>query len=121
MSCRSRRGGDRKASARPEGSRSVAAWTARLQARRAAKVERLGGYAHLNTAESFFSILKRGITGTYHSVSEAHLHRYLAEFDFRYNNRTALCVEDAERAAKTLKGTEGKRLMYNQARRTQDD
>lgn len=77
---------------------------------------RLGGYAHVNTAESFFSILKRGITGTYHSVSEAHLHRYLAEFDFRYNNRTALGVEDAERAAKALKGAEGKRLMYNQSR-----
>ena len=77
---------------------------------------RLGGYAHCNTAESFFSILKRGITGTYHSVSEAHLHRYLAEFDFRYNHRTALGVEDAERAAKTLKGAEGKRLMYNQPR-----
>lgn len=77
---------------------------------------RLGGYAHCNTAESFFSILKRGITGTYHSVSEAHLHRYLAEFDFRYNNRTGLGVEDAERAAKALKGAEGKRLMYNQSR-----
>ncbi|MFA6206183.1 MAG: IS1595 family transposase [Methylocystis sp.] len=77
---------------------------------------RLGGYAHCNTAESFFSILKRGITGTYHSVSEAHLHRYLAEFDFRYNNRTGLGVEDTGRAAKALKGAEGKRLMYNQAR-----
>lgn len=75
---------------------------------------RLGGYVHCNTAESFFSILKRGITGTYHSVSEAHLHRYLAEFDFRYNNRTGLGVEDTERAAKALKGAEGKRLMYNQ-------
>jgi transposase-like protein len=77
---------------------------------------RLGGYAHCNTAESFFSILKRGITGTYHSVSEAHLHRYLAEFDFRYNARTALGVEDTERAARALKGAEGKRLMYNQSR-----
>ncbi|NUJ80966.1 IS1595 family transposase [Methylocystis sp. FS] len=77
---------------------------------------RLGGYAHCNTAESFFSTLKRGITGTYHSVSEAHLHRYLAEFDFRYNNRTGLGVEDTERAAKALKGAEGKRLMYNQPR-----
>ncbi len=77
---------------------------------------RLGGYAHCNTAENFFSILKRGITGTYHSVSEAHLHRYLAEFDFRYNNRTGLGVEDAERAARALKGAEGKRLMYNQPR-----
>lgn len=53
---------------------------------------RLGSYVHVNTAESFFSILKRGIIGTYHSVSEAHLHRYLNEFYFRYNNRSALGV-----------------------------
>ena len=46
---------------------------------------RLGGYIHINTAENFFSILKRGIIGSYHHVSEAHLHRYLGEFDFRYN------------------------------------
>jgi transposase-like protein len=75
---------------------------------------RMGGFIHINTAENFYSILKRGITGTYHSVSEAHLHRYLAEFDFRYNNRSGLGVADAERAAKALKGAEGKRLMYNQ-------
>ena len=75
---------------------------------------RLGGYAHINTAENFYSILKRGITRTYHSVSEAHLHRNLAEFDFRYSNRPGLGVEDTERAAEALKGAEGKRLMYNQ-------
>lgn len=75
---------------------------------------RLGGFMHINTAENFFSILKRGITGTYHSVSEAHLHRYLAEFDFRYNARSGLGVEDAERAARALKGAEGKRLTYRQ-------
>lgn len=75
---------------------------------------RLGSFIHTNTAESFFSILKRGITGTYHSVSEAHLHRYLSEFDFRHNNRSALGIEDAERAAKALKGIEGKRLTYRQ-------
>ena len=67
-----------------------------------------------NAAENFFSILKRGVTGTYHSISEAHLHRYLKEFDFRYNNRSGLGVEDAERAAKMLKGIEGKRLTYHQ-------
>jgi transposase-like protein len=67
-----------------------------------------------NTAENYFSILKRGIYGVYHSVSEAHLSRYLAEFDFRYSNRSALGIEDAERAAKALKGIEGKRLTYNQ-------
>jgi transposase-like protein len=72
---------------------------------------RMGGYIHVNTAENFFSILKRGITGVYHSVSEAHLHRYLAEFDFRYNNRSKLGVKDTERAAKAMKGMVGKRLM----------
>jgi hypothetical protein len=48
-------------------------------------------------------------------VSEAHLHRYLKEFDFRYDNRSKLGVEDTERAAKALKGAEGKRLTYHQA------
>jgi transposase-like protein len=67
-----------------------------------------------NNAENYFSILKRGIYGTYHSVSEAHLGRYLAEFDFRYSNRSKLGVEDTERAALALKGIEGKRLTYNQ-------
>jgi transposase-like protein len=67
-----------------------------------------------NSVEGYFSILKRGIYGVYHSVSEAHLHRYLTEFDFRFNNRSKLGVEDAERAALTLKGIEGKRLTYNQ-------
>jgi transposase-like protein len=75
---------------------------------------RLGGFVHVNTAENFYSILKRGIVGVYHSVSEAHLHRYLKEFDFRYNNRSGLGVEDTERAAKVLKGVEGKRLTYDQ-------
>jgi transposase-like protein len=73
---------------------------------------RLGGFAHINTAESFFSVFKRGLMGVYHSVSEAHLHRYLVEFDFRHNNRSALGVTDGERAAKALKGIEGKRLTY---------
>jgi len=75
---------------------------------------RFGGFAHVNTAENFYSILKRGITGIYHSVSETHLHRYLREFDFRYSNRSGLGIEDAERAAKTLRGVEGKRLTYAQ-------
>jgi hypothetical protein len=66
--------------------------------------------------ENYYSILKRGITSVYHSVSEAHLHRYLAEFDFRYSNRSKLGVEDAERAARALKGAEGKRLQYRQPR-----
>lgn len=77
---------------------------------------RLGAFVHTNTVENFFSILKRGITGTYHQVSEAHLHRYLAEFDFRHNTRTALGGTDTERAAKAVKGIEGKRLTYKQPR-----
>jgi transposase-like protein len=64
---------------------------------------------HTNTVENYFSILKRGIIRTYHHVSEAHLHRYGAEFDFRYNNRG---VTDMERAAVAAKGIEGKRLTY---------
>ncbi len=76
---------------------------------------RLGGYAHVNTAEGFFSILKRGITGTYHSVSEANLHRYLAEFDFRYNNRAKLGCNDMASADRALYGVVGKRLTYAQS------
>jgi hypothetical protein len=67
----------------------------------------MGDYMHINTAENFYSILKRGITGVYHQVSEAHLHRYLAEFDFRYNNRSGLGVEDEERTRKAIKGASG--------------
>jgi transposase-like protein len=64
---------------------------------------------HANTAENFFSILKRGVIGTYHHWSEAHIHRYLAEFDFRYSTKD---VSDRERADKALQGIVGKRLMY---------
>ena len=71
-----------------------------------------GKFWHTNTVEGYFSILKRGITGTYHHVSQQHLKRYLAEFDFRYNERSALGVSDAERAAKMLSGIVGKRLTY---------
>lgn len=69
-----------------------------------------------NTVEGYFSILKRGITGTYHHVSSQHLKRYLAEFDFRYNNRAALQIEDPARAESALKGIVGKRLTYKQPR-----
>ncbi len=61
-----------------------------------------GRTVSINISENFYSIFKRGITGVYHSISEAHLHRYLMEFDFRYNNRSKLGVEDDERAAKLL-------------------
>jgi hypothetical protein len=67
---------------------------------------------HTNTAENFFSVFKRGVVGTYHHISEQHLDRYLAEFDFRYNNRVGLGVNDAARSKKLLKGIVGKRLTY---------
>ena len=70
---------------------------------------RMGGFAHSNTAENFFSIFKRGVIGTYHHMSEAHLGRYCREFDMRYNTRT---MTDGERASIILKGMEGKRLTY---------
>ena len=72
---------------------------------------RLGGYVHTNTVESHFALIKRGIYGTYHSLSEAHLHRYLAEFDFRANTRK---LTDAERCNSLLAGVQGKRLLYRQ-------
>jgi transposase-like protein len=68
-----------------------------------------GGFKHSNTAENFFSIFKRGVIGTYHHMSEAHLARYCREFDLRYNTRA---ITDGERAAVILKGAEGKRLTY---------
>lgn len=74
--------------------------------------EYVRGEAHTNTIESYFAILKRGIIGTYHGVSSHHLKRYLAEFDFRYNEREALGVNDAERATRAVTGAKGKRLTY---------
>ena len=73
------------------------------------KFEYVRDNAYTNTVEGFFSILKRGINGVYHHVSKEHLHRYLAEFDFRYNNRK---IDDTERTLKALSGFEGKRLKY---------
>ncbi|HLW75140.1 MAG TPA: IS1595 family transposase [Gammaproteobacteria bacterium] len=70
------------------------------------------GAATTNTVEGYFSILKRGLIGTYHHVGEQHLMRYVGEFDFRYNNRK---VEDAERADNALKGITGKRLTYRRS------
>jgi transposase-like protein len=70
------------------------------------------GNVHTNTVEGFFSILKRGVYGVYQHVSEAHLHRYLTEFDFRYNNREKLGVNDTARASLALKGAKGRRLTY---------
>src|SRR6266850_2457442 len=66
--------------------------------------EYVRGDAHTNNAEGYFSILKRGIYGIYQHVSEEHLHRYLAEFDFRHNNRVALGIDDLERSNRALRG-----------------
>lgn len=65
-----------------------------------------------NSVEGYFSILKRGINGVYHHCGQEHLHRYLAEFDFRYNNRIAMGIDDTMRAENALKGIVGKRLTY---------
>jgi transposase-like protein len=69
---------------------------------------------HSNTVEGYFSIFKRGMKGVYQHCGKRHLHRYLAEFDFRYSNRAALKVSDGERAVKALEGIVGKRLTYQQ-------
>jgi hypothetical protein len=68
-----------------------------------------------NTVEGFFSVFKRGMRGTYQHCDAKHLQRYLYEFDFRYNNRTALGVSDVARADVALKGIVGKRLTYRTA------
>jgi len=70
---------------------------------------------HSNTVENYFSVFKRGMKGTYQHCAEKHLHRYLAEFDFRYNNRIALGVNDETRAERIVKGIVGKRLTYQTA------
>jgi ISXO2-like transposase domain len=74
--------------------------------------EYVRGDIHTNTIEGYISIFKRGITGVYHHVSQEHLKRYLAEFDFRYNERMALDVDDMKRTTKAIKGIVGKRLTY---------
>ena len=71
-----------------------------------------------NTVEGYFSIFKRGMKGVYQHCSEKHLHRYLSEFDFRYNNRVALGVDDEARAEKALQGIAGKRLTYRRPDQT---
>ncbi len=83
-----------------------------------------GGYVrkgdatiHTNTIEGFFSIFKRGMKGVYQHCQKKHLHRYLAEFDFRYSNRQALGCNDADRADRLLAGVVGKRLTYETAGR----
>lgn len=69
------------------------------------------GDAYTNTAESFFALLKRGVYGTFHSVSKKHLHRYMAEFGFRWNTRK---MNDGARVTRAIRSGEGKRLMYRE-------
>lgn len=69
---------------------------------------------HANTVEGSFSIFKRGMRGVYQHCKEKHLHRYLAEFDFRYNHRVGLGYSDIDRTKAAIKGIEGKRLTYHQ-------
>ena len=74
--------------------------------------EYVRGDVHTNTVENFYSVFKRGMKGVYQHCSEAHLHRYLAEFDFRYSNRVRLGVNDEQRTERVLRGIVGKRLTY---------
>ena len=76
-------------------------------------VSRFNPHVHTNTVEGFFSIFKRGMRGVYQHASKRHLHRYLAEFDFRYSHRVALGVNDVARADTLLAGVVGKRLKYH--------
>ena len=78
------------------------------------KDEYVRGEAHVNTAESFFALLKRGVYGNFHAVSEKHLQRYVNEAAFKWNNRSKFGIEDSERATNAIKGAQGKRLMYRQ-------
>ncbi|MEP7245558.1 MAG: IS1595 family transposase [Gammaproteobacteria bacterium] len=82
------------------------------EAVRHAAGEYVRGEAHTNTLENYYSVFKRGMKGVYQHCSEQHLHRYVAEFDFRYNNRVGRGLDDKQRAAKALKGVVGKRLTY---------
>lgn len=76
------------------------------------KDEYVRGTIHTNTVEGYYSIFKRGMKGVYQHCAEHHLHRYLAEFDFRYSNRSAMGIEDNVRSLIALKGAKGKRLTY---------
>ena len=76
--------------------------------------EYVRGDVTTNTVEGYFSIFKRGMRGVYQHCKEKHLHRYLAEFDFRYNHRVRLGINDGERAVLAVKSAAGKRLTYRQ-------
>lgn len=79
--------------------------------------EYVRGDVHTNTLEGYFSVFKRGMVGIYQHVDQKHLHRYLAEFDFRQNNRVKLGINDGQRADIALKGVKGKRLTYRTTNR----
>jgi transposase-like protein len=79
--------------------------------------EYVRGIVHTNTVEGYYSIFKRGMVGVYQHCKERYLHRYLAEFDFRYSNRIRLGIDDVARADRALKGVKGKRLTYQTTRR----
>jgi hypothetical protein len=74
--------------------------------------EYVRGDVHTNSIEGFFGMLRRGLNGIYHSVSKKHLHRYLAEFEFRHNNGK---LEDGERTQKAIRCADGKRLTYKES------
>lgn len=78
------------------------------------KDEYVRGKVYTNTAESFFAVVKRKVYGSHHALSEKHLHRYMTEAAFLWNNRSANGIEDTERAQNAVKGAAGKRLMYRQ-------
>jgi transposase-like protein len=79
------------------------------------KYEWARGDVHVNTLEGFFSVFKRGMIGVYQHVDKKHIERYLAEFDFRMNNRERLGIDDARRAEIALQGVKGRRLTYRRA------
>lgn len=81
------------------------------------KGEYVRGDARTNTLEGFFSVFKRGLIGVYQHIDEKHIDRYLAEFDFRFNNRAKLGISDAERTGRAVVGAKGKRLTYATSRR----
>ena len=76
--------------------------------------EYVRGDVHTNSAEGYFSIFKRGMTGIYQHCAEKHLHRYLAEDHFRYNYRVRLGFNDMDRTVAAVRGAEGRRLTYRQ-------
>ena len=80
--------------------------------------EYVRGNAYTNTAEGWFALLKRGVTGTFHHISEQHLDRYVDEFAFRYNNRK---ITDGQRTAKALSKVTGKRLTYRETTKKTGD